>query len=342
MVQPTVSAGLVVGLIAYAGQRGADMAQLAREAGLEPGLPGDFDSRLPFIRYADAIRVAGRMLGDPAIALHYGEAVGMAALSVVGLIMEASATMGEALRQLQRYGRLVVEVEDAAVGPRFALAQVEQRLFLVDGRSDPNAFPELTEGAFARLACGPRRFLNRPHVLGVQVTHPAPAYRAEYERIFACPVQFDAPWNALELPVDIASWAIAPDPHYVFGALAERADDLLAEHGADGSVRGQLEALLLAVLHHGDIDSTDMAARLGCSRPTLFRRLRAEGTSYGAVVADLRRRLAIQYLRGRRVSVNDTAYLVGFSEAAAFSRAFKRWTGQSPGAFRQPPPSTKI
>lgn len=334
MAQPTVSAGLVAGLISYAGRRGADMPALIAAAGLAPVDLDDADALLPFIRYADAMRVAGRMLADPAIALQYGEAVGMAELSVVGLIMEASATMGAAFGQLQRYGRLVMEVEEASGEQRFQLAREADRIYLVDHRRDPNAFPELTEGAFARLICGPRRFLARQHVLGVEVTHPAPQYHAEYERVFGCPVRFDAPRNALELPLDIAGWAIAPNPRYVFGALAEHAEELLAGQAAASSVRNQLEAALLPLLHHGDIDSTDMAAQLGFSRPTLFRRLRAEGTSYAAVVADLRRRLAIQYLRGRRVSVNETAYLVGFSEAAAFSRAFKRWTGQAPGTFR--------
>lgn len=334
MAQPTVSAGLVSGLIHYAGRRGADMPSLIAAAGLTTADLDDADALLPFIRYADAIRVAARMLADPAIALHYGEAVGMAELSVVGLIMEASATMGAAFGQLQRYGRLVVEVDDAGGGQRFQLTREGDRLYLVDHRRDPNAFPELTEGAFARLTCGPRRFLTRQHVLGAEVTHPAPQYHGEYERVLGCPVRFDAPRNALELPLDIAGWPISPSPRYVFGALIGHAEELLTGQAVASSVRNRLEALLLPLLHHGDIDSTDMAAQLGFSRPTLFRRLRAEGTSYAAVVADLRRRLAIQYLRGRRVSVNETAYLVGFSEAAAFSRAFKRWTGQSPGALR--------
>lgn len=66
------------------------------------------------------------------------------------------------------------------------------------------------------------------------------------------------------------------------------------------------------------------------SRQTLFRHLRIEGTSYAQLLDELRHRLALHYLDGRRVSVNETAYLLGFSDPAAFSRAFKRWTGSSP------------
>jgi len=76
-----------------------------------------------------------------------------------------------------------------------------------------------------------------------------------------------------------------------------------------------------------------VAKRLGLSRQALYRRLKglkAEGASFDAVLDDLRRGMALDYLGGRELSVNETAYLVGFSDPSAFSRAFKRWTGESP------------
>ena len=77
-----------------------------------------------------------------------------------------------------------------------------------------------------------------------------------------------------------------------------------------------------------------VAGKLGLSRQTLFRRRKAEGTSFERLLDELRRQLALDYLAGGKVSVNETAYLVGFSDPAAFSRAFKRWTGSSPGVMR--------
>jgi AraC-like DNA-binding protein len=77
-----------------------------------------------------------------------------------------------------------------------------------------------------------------------------------------------------------------------------------------------------------------IANRMGLSRQTLFRRLKSEGTSFGKVLEELRHKMALNYLSGKKVSVNETAYLVGFSEPAAFSRAFKRWTGTSRHAMR--------
>jgi AraC-like DNA-binding protein len=77
-----------------------------------------------------------------------------------------------------------------------------------------------------------------------------------------------------------------------------------------------------------------VARAMGVSRTSLYRKLKAEGVGFDELLDDLRRRMALHYLNGEKVSVNETAYLVGFSEPSAFSRAFKRWTGTSPGQFK--------
>jgi AraC-like DNA-binding protein len=326
----TTSAGLASGLIAYAVQRGADRAALMARAGLRPTDLEDPDGRLAFDTYVALMRAAQDLCGDPALALHFGEAVDLSELSIVGLIMNASATMGDAFAQMQRFGRLTLETEGLSDGPRFELTVRDGQLWMVDTRTDPDAFPELTEGAFARLVCGPRRFLPEPHVLEVQVTHPAPAWSAEYDRIFQCPVTFSSRWNALRLDPRISTWPVALQPRYVFGVLTRLADGLLQELEDQRTVRGRVEGVLLPLLHTGEVGADAVARALGFSRQTLFRKLKAEDATYEQVLDALRHRMALRYLTGARVSVNETAYLVGFSEPAAFSRAFKRWTGKSP------------
>jgi AraC-like DNA-binding protein len=303
-------------------------------ASLCPADLEDPDGRLPFATYAALMRAAQDLCRDPALALHFGEAVDLAEVSIVGLIMNASATMADAFAQMQRFGRLTLETEGLSDGPRFTLTARDGQLWMVDTRAEPNAFPELSEGAFARLVCGPRRFLPEPHVLEVQFTHEAPAWRAEYDRIFQCPVSFSTGWNAMRLDPRITTWPVALQPRYVFGVLTQRPDDLLQELEGQKTIRGRVEAVLLPLLHTGEVGADAVARALGFSRQTLFRKLKAEDATYKQVLDALRHRMARRYLTGAKVSVNETAYLVGFSEPAAFSRAFKRWTGKSPREVR--------
>lgn len=331
----TVGAGLPRGLVRLAVANGASAADLLARAGIGAAELEDQDNRVAMPNYIALMRAAKEMTGDPAIALHYGEAVDLGELSIAGLIMNASETMADAFLQMNRFGRLAIEVEGIGAGAdRFKGIVRDGQYWVVDTRTNPNAFPELTEVTFARMTCQPRRFLPEPHVLEVNVTHPAPAYRAEYERVFRCPVVFDSAWNAMRMHPQLPSWRVALQPQYVFGVLSEKAEALLKELEQSRTVRGKVESLLMPILHTGDVSMDTIATRMALSRQTLFRRLKAEDVTFEKVLDDLRHRLALHYLGGRKASVNETAYLVGFSDPAAFSRAFKRWTGKSPSEMR--------
>lgn len=329
----TVGAGLARGLMTFAVARGADCGALAERSGITLEELDDQDSRVPMGCYIALMRAAKELSGDPAIALHYGEAIDLSEVSIAGLIMNASADMREAFVQMNRFGRLAIEVETEAGEDRFRHVQRDGGLWLVDTRSDPNSFLELTEVTFARQICGLRRFLPRPFALEVHVTHAAPPYRGEYERVFGCPVVFESSWNAMRTDPTLHAHKVALQPRYVFGVLSEKAEMLVRDLDASKSTRGQVESQLVLVLHTGEAGIDKIAAQMGISRQTLFRRLKNENTTFEKTLDDLRRRLALHYLAGRKASVNETAYLVGFSDPAAFSRAFKRWTGASPRTF---------
>lgn len=123
---------------------------------------------------------------------------------------------------------------------------------------------------------------------------------------------------------------LRPTPAYAFGALSEHAERLIAELRSGKTIRGRVEEYLMPTLHTWEASMEDVASALGQSRQTLYRNLRAEGVTFAQVLDDLRHRLALHYLESKRVSVNETAFLVGFSDRSAFSRAFKRWTGKGP------------
>jgi AraC-like DNA-binding protein len=97
--------------------------------------------------------------------------------------------------------------------------------------------------------------------------------------------------------------------------------------------RAEVERRLEPLLASGEIGIERLARDLGYSRQTLYRRLKAEGATYEQLLDGLRRRLALRFMR-EGLSVKDAAYRLGFSDPAAFSRAFKRWTGTSPSDMR--------
>ena len=336
MAELTVAAGLARGLMELAVAKGADAAVLAARSGIAAAELIDQDNRIPFAKYVALMRAGQELAHDPALALHYGETSDMSEFSVVGLLAYSCETFGEVMVQLNRYGRLVIEYDG---GPnRFTVAADAAGLWLTDNRANPNDFPELTESTFARMICGPRRFGVAQTARAVHVTHKAPAYRAEYERIYGAPVTFGAARNAVLLDAAAIAGRIHIQPRYAFGILATHAEKLLKELENSKTARGRVESLLMPILHTGAAGMDAIAAKMGLSRQTLFRRLKAEGTTFEKVLDELRHRMAIDYLSAKKVSVNETAYLVGFSEPAAFSRAFKRWTGTSPRKRNPPSP----
>ena len=314
--------------------KGASRQELAERSRIDPAELQDRDNRIPFARYMALMRAGKELCNDPALALHFGEAVDLSEMTIVGQFASASGSMADDIAQLNRYAPLTLEVDGG--GDRIQLARIDGQLWMIDARPNPNDFPELTESFFARAVCGMRRRLGETQfVKAVHVTHPEPAYRAEYDRIFQMPVVFESEKNALLLSDDFWPTARAVLPsRYVSDILSARADALLERLEKSKSTRGRVESLLTPMLHTGDASMDAIAGKLGLSRQTLFRKLKAEGVTFAKVLDELRHKMALHYLTEKKVSVNETAYLVGFSDPAAFSRAFKRWTGSSPRTIR--------
>jgi AraC-like DNA-binding protein len=334
VAEPTVSAGLADGLARFAAGKGADRGTMLVLAGVTEAELADHDHRIGLACYIALTRAAIALTGDPAFALHFGEQVDLADISIVGLIGQASRTMPEALAQLNRYGRLVIDV-DIGTAPRFSNEIDVTGIWMTDHRDSPNAFPELTEATFARMICGVRRFAPQLRVHAVEVTHAAPSHAAEYERLLGAPVQFGAARNAYRIDREWLTISLQLQPAYAFGILSKHAEALLESLEASCTLKSRVEALIMPILHTGEAGVNRIAAEMGMSRQTLYRKLSSEGTSFAALLDTLRHRLALHYLGGHKVSVNQTAYLVGFSDPAAFSRAFKRWTGRSPKEVRR-------
>jgi AraC-like DNA-binding protein len=334
MTEATVAAGFAGGLFTFAVTRGADPAVLASRSGFDPAAAAEPDARVPFTTYVALMRTAKQLTGDAALALHFAETVHISNYSIVGLLGGASETIAEAMAQLNRFVRLVVDA-DTGGADRFVLERRRDGLWFIDNRRNPNAFPELTESAFAQIVCS-----SRPHgatslVRALHLTHADPGSADEYRRIFGIAPVFGSNRNAACIDDVWLGNRVASLPRYVFPLLSERAEALLRALDDARSTRSEVERHIVPILHSGNVSMENVAQRMGIGRQTLYRRLKADGLTFEIVLDDLRRRLAIDYLASRRASVSETACLVGYSDPSAFSRAFKRWTGARPKSAKQ-------
>lgn len=336
----TVAANGVCSLLEFAVSRGASRKTLLERSRIDPAVLQGRDNRVPFSKYVAFMRAGQELCKDPALALHFGESIDCSEISVP---LGGVKNLGDALMQGNRYAPLTVEVETVGTSDRFSLARHGGQLWMVDNRANPNAFPELTESAFARMVCSIRRLTGDAKIIReIHVTHDAPAYRAEYDRIFRVPVEFGSNKNGLQIDETImASVRFPSGSRYLTDVLQDHAEGLLRKLDSAQSTRGRVENLLMPILHNGDVTVDAVAADLALSRQTLFRKLSAEGVTFRQVLDQLRQKLALHHLISEKATVQRTARLLGFSDATAFSRAFMRWTGLRPREYvaRRVPPT---
>ena len=333
----TVSAGYAKSLLDYVATRGVDSGDILRKLALDATLFDDPDRRLPFEAYKSMMAVAKQATGDPALALHYGAANDFNEFSVVGLICYSAPTMGAAFQQLARYSRLVAEMDIAHGEERFGLVPDDRGLWMIDTHLAPEMFIELTESTWARFIAETRRhFPDAAFAREVHVPYPAPPHAAVYEEVYGAPVTFESDRNAMLIDPSWLSIEL-PTPYpnaFAFRTLINHADQLMERLKADDRLVSRVEEVLLPALHRDEAGMDMAASALGMSRQTLYRRLKEEGTSFEAILDTLRYRMALRYIEGGHASMNEIAYLLGFSDPSVFSRAFKRWTGKSPSAWK--------
>ncbi|MEC7763133.1 MAG: AraC family transcriptional regulator ligand-binding domain-containing protein [Pseudomonadota bacterium] len=337
MSQPMMAAGFVSGLLDFATEQGAPRDGLLATIGLTAEDLADQDNRVPVAAYQALIAASIETTGDTALLLRHTLESRLETMSVVGQIVHSSASLSHSIEQLNRYMRLMAESDALADRDRFSLVQNKGKVWIVDNL--PVAGPDYIglEASFARFISEFRRsFPGVPFALEMEVTYAPPPHVAEYPDLFQIPVTFETTRNALRIdPIWVtADSEFEPGNAYAFGLFTRHADALLEEIGQSDTIRARIEAQILPDLHKGSLSMDRVARDLGMSRQTLYRRLKDENVTFAEIHDNLRERMARDYLTARKVSVNETAYLLGFSEASSFVRAFKRWTGQSPTAFR--------
>lgn len=341
MPNASVAAGYPKALLDFAVSRGADRRTLIERSQIGPEDLRNRDNRIPLAKYLALLNAGIELCKEPALSLLFGEAVKIQEISIVGLLGEAFENVESRRRNMSRYVNLALDPDDGQSADAIEVVLENGDLSLRFNSSIYIDNPLLTESGFARFVCTGRAFLasmpNFAHLQfpkAIYFTHPEPSYRKEYDRIFGVPLFFGSDRNALLIDGAFANLTPPRANPYLTEVLSAHAEELLKTLKSSKTMRGKVENLLLASLHKGPQSMEIIASKMGLSRPTLFRKLKAEGLTFGKVLDELRHRMALHYLKHKKASINETAYLVGFSEPAAFSRAFKRWTGSSPRTAR--------
>lgn len=329
MSEPTIAAGFARAFLDFAAAKGARRRSLIEQSQIDPENLTDPDKRVPLANYIALMKAGIQLCNQPALALHFGEQVSLRDISILGLLGRGE-TAEEACQHATRYIRLAIDDGNRESAP-IEFVRENNNVWLRFNSELYVEHPPLTESAFARCMSGRGNGCHWPYPKAFSFTHKEPSYRAEYDRILRAPLSFGSDKNAILFGDELLSVRLPPTSRYILDLLTERAEGLLATLESANSTRDRVESLLRSMLPGGEVSVEIISRKLGVSRQTLFRKLKAEGVTFERVLDELRHKLALHYLKEKRISVSETAYLVGFSDPGSFSRAFKRWTGSSPG-----------
>ncbi len=168
----------------------------------------------------------------------------------------------------------------------------------------------------------------------VHLQYRAPDYLSEYEKIFSSQLFFEQQNNILVFSKDILSLPSKSYNDYLDDLVQKQGRALLKELRTDKSLKLQTQQLIIKQLPTGRLNLDIIAEKMNMNRRTLARNLKAENTSFQDVLETTRKKLATDYLQQHTLSINDIAFMLGFSESSAFSRAFKQWFGNNPQEYR--------
>ncbi len=304
---------------------GLDPAPLLARAGLADPLP----ARLPPLQYAELVKAVWRALDDEFLGLTAGRCP-VGAFALMAELAIHAPTLGEALAQCSRFYGMVTD--GLTLGVTVENGQACLWMAERDAARDPEHFLlEFLLVMWSRLAGWLVR--ERITLLAAHFRHAPPAHVREYPTLFPCPLAFSQPRNAL---IFDAAWLERP----VKRSLSELRALLPTLPGAflvkpvfHGSYTQRVRELIARDLAQGFPELDVVAQQFWMTGRTLRRKLLAEGSSYQGIKDDLRRERAVQWLAQGEMSLGEIALALGFSESGAFIRAFKLWTGVTPGQY---------
>ncbi|ARU90559.1 AraC family transcriptional regulator [Pseudomonas sp. M30-35] len=325
----SVSASITLAVLHAAVRLGLEREALLVSCGLTEEQLVDPDARVPFTIQEHLWQLLGSSLplAEPGLAIGVNLAPGP--FSVLGYLLQSSQTLNDALNVGMRYQRLVGE------GGEMHMQELAEGLQIQYRPLHPS-LPATRTRVLALMACWVQMFnplIEDFHLLSAQFAHEQPEDLSPYQQIFACDLQFNCAEYAVVLPHDLRSANLIQANQPLEGLLRQHAEALLARLPSQG-LSTRVVALLGEQLAHGEPHRGELARALNLSERTLQRRLTDEGCSYQQLLNDTRRQLAERHLSSGKLPAAEIALLLGYSEPSVFFRAFRQWTGLTPGEYR--------
>ena len=327
---PTMSAKVLQSIVDCAERLGADRQEVVRLAGLDAAELTDPDGRAPMEAGARLGVVLRKLLG-PSAAIQLGEASATEHATVLAYLIENCDDLGHAYRTVSRYRSIVMELtppvlEVAGDEARFGCAYPPPLVTNIPGTIELRLTFWLVKG---RNVTGVDWTPREVHLQNEQ-SDPA-----SYERVFRCPVINSASRTQLVFDAALLDTPVIGADSELRYFLKPIAEEIVSRLPQREGFLQSVQSCVAKVLKDGDSHLETVARELNVSTRTLQRRLGKENTSFGELLDETRRVAALEYLNDARISITDTAFLLGFSEPSTFYRAFKRWTGTTPANYRR-------
>jgi AraC-like DNA-binding protein len=307
----------------------------------EPALLGAGLSRPQLLRSNISLSVASQYqflelaaseAGDQLLGLHVSAEMDPRSIGILFYLARSAQTVSKALEYLARYSKianeaLVVEISQHKDEVTLAIRHVQEF-------DEPHGqFFELVALWFIRSLQGETNRHFNP--VRVTFTHARKSDLREVHHLLQCPVDFAQALDSCVLPQRVMELPIVSGDHHLLQILTAHADDLLAARRSVSGLQSMVVNQLVDLLPSGESRAAAVAQRLNMSPRSFTRHLTEEGTSFGEILERVRQRLASRYLADDRMSLQQIAWQLGYSELGAFIHAYKRWTGTTPRRARK-------
>lgn len=316
-------------MIRYLAAQGFEHSTVLQTADTDPSVLSSPDGYIDTDTYARVQNAAVILTGDDRFGFHMGQYADAGSWSILGYLMMNCRTLGEAFEKSRRYSRIIGNQIDAR--PRL----YPGRACIVFSSNSGTASRHCYESALSSSV----RIMRR--LTGIRITpklvtfsHTVAGGEAEYAEYFGCPVVFGEKDTSLTFDTGVARMPVLVPNEALRARFEEYAQEVLTAFAYRGKHTAMVRKLVVERMDDPRLSIRSIAREAAMSVRTLQARLREEGVVFRDLVRDVREELAKKHFRDG-YSIDQTAYLLGYSEGSAFRKAFKKWTGTTPGDYRE-------